>query len=140
MTPTPSSRISWSSHTVARIAQAYGISPTTLTSRRRDSLLVETRRGAMALLAERGLGPCWIARYFSATTVQFSITWLRFGRAARHRNRRCSLHSGVPPGGRPNRAGKCLSRRARFFSSLHDAQDGSAPRVKYGHGAGVLVG
>ncbi len=56
--PTPS----WSSHTVARVARAYGISPATLTSPRRDPVLVEARRVAMGLLAERGLGPCWIGK------------------------------------------------------------------------------
>ncbi len=62
MPPPPSSRTSWSRHTVARVAQAYGISPATLTSRRRDLLLVEAHRVATALLAERGLGPCWIGK------------------------------------------------------------------------------
>jgi len=58
MLTTPSmSTPSWSSRIVARVAQAYGVSPATLVSRRRDPLLVEARRVAMGLLAERGLGP-----------------------------------------------------------------------------------
>ncbi len=84
MTPLPSSRISWSSHTVARVAQAYSISPATLTSQRRDPLLVEARRVAIALLAERGLGPCWISKvvHRDHSTVLRHLAVLREGRSA----------------------------------------------------------
>jgi len=60
LTAASASTPSWSSRTVVRVARAYGVSPATLVSRRRDPLLVEARRVAMGLLAERGLGPCWI--------------------------------------------------------------------------------
>jgi len=77
--PTPS----WSSHTVTRVARAYGISPATLLSRRRDPLLVEARRVAMGLLAERGLGPCWIGKVLARdhSTVLHHLAVLREGRS-----------------------------------------------------------
>ncbi len=93
---TPSSPpTSWSSHTVARVAQAYGISPTTLTSRRRDPLLVEARRVAMGLLAERGLGPCWIGKVLHRdhSTVLHHLAVLREQRSAQEQEMLCDLRA-----------------------------------------------
>jgi len=50
---------SWSSSTVARVAQAYGIARAALTSCPGDLLLVDARWVAMALLADSGRGSCW---------------------------------------------------------------------------------
>ncbi len=84
LTAPSASAPSWSSRTVARVAQAYGVSSTTLISRRRDPLLVEARRVAMGLLAERGLGPCWIGNVLHRdhSTVLHHLAVLREGRSA----------------------------------------------------------
>ncbi len=84
LTVTSASTPSWSSRTVARVAQAYGVSHTTLISRRRNPLLVEARRVAMSLLAERGLGPCWIGKVLARdhSTVLHHLAVLREGRSA----------------------------------------------------------
>lgn len=47
---------------IERVAHAYGISTAALTAPSRAPLLVEARRVAMGLLAERGLGPTHIGR------------------------------------------------------------------------------
>ncbi len=84
LTAPSASTPSWSSRIVARVAQAYGVSPATLVSRRRDPLLVEARRVAMGLLAERGLGPCWIGTVLAHdhSTVLHHLAVLREGRSA----------------------------------------------------------
>jgi len=83
-TNTSSSTPSWSSHTIAQVARADGVSPATLVSRRRDPLLVEGRRVAMGLLAERGLGPCWIGKVLHRdhSTVLHHLAVLQEGRSA----------------------------------------------------------
>jgi chromosomal replication initiation ATPase DnaA len=48
--------------TLARVAEAYGVSPAALIAPGRNPLLVEARRVTMQLLAERGLGASHIGR------------------------------------------------------------------------------
>jgi len=71
----PAPPTSWSSSTVAGVAQAYGIAPAALTSCPRDLLLVDARQVAMALLADCGRGSCWSGTDCIVMTVQFGTTW-----------------------------------------------------------------
>ncbi len=83
LTATSASTPSWSGHTVACAARAYDVSPATLLFRRHDPLLVEARRVAMGLLAEWGLGPCWIGKVLHRdhSTVLHHLAVLREGRS-----------------------------------------------------------
>jgi len=109
LTAPSASTPSWSSRIVARVAQAYGVSPATLVSRRRDPLLVEARRVVMGLVAERGLGPCWIGKVLHRDhrTVLHHLVVLRPGRSAEEQEMLSDLRVSIrsapspdPQGGR----------------------------------------
>jgi len=105
-TTIPAPSPSWASSTGACLAQAYGNSPAALISRRRDPLLVEARRMAMALLADCGRGPCWMgtALHRAHRTVLPHLAVLREHRAAQEQEMlsdlRVSIRT-VPSPGRP---------------------------------------
>jgi chromosomal replication initiation ATPase DnaA len=66
-------------HTVALVADAYGVSLASLIAPGREPLLVEARRVAMQLLAERGLGASSIGRMVGRdhSTVLHHLALLR---------------------------------------------------------------
>jgi len=121
LTVTSASAPSWSNHTVARVAHAYGVSPATLVSRRRDPVLVEARRVAMGLVVERAWVPAGSARSFIVITALCFTTWSCSGKVARRRNRRCSPTSGSPSGARRH--------QIRGGQSPHGAQRAPSARA-----------
>jgi len=136
LTAPSASTPSWSSHTVARVAHAYGVSPATLVSRRRDPLLVEGRRVAMGLLAERGLGPCWIGKvpHRDHSTVLHHMVVLREGRSAEEQEMLSDLQVSIRSAPAPDPQGAESARStARFLCTCSracpPAHDERVPRA-----------